>query len=200
MYRCFYDYQTNGDVLFIETEPSLYPDSVKKNGDVALLYNGNTLVGVNLFNISKVVKIHASGMIVTPPSVLIDAINPLLENSGAPALPYCLDSGYRVLSISSLEEHPLDEKAHIVTLSDGSHTYSTVSHYQNLQVSDLVVALLDGCIRFDGTLFKKNVQKNIPIDVEICSSKDLEVGDDVTSAYKPNHGEAQGEDFFLRKE
>lgn len=198
MYRLFYDYPVSGDVLYVVMEPESYPDEVVKKGNSAYLYKEKKLIGLNLFDISKIVKIHASGLLVTPDDKLIDIVNSILSQTGGPRLDYCRESGYRVLAVSSLEEHPLDEKKSLVKLKAGDSLIDTVTGYQNIKVGDLVVAVLDGTIKFDGTLFKASNVRNIPQEAEIMSEKDLHLGEDNSKAYLADPAVySSGDDFFL---
>jgi tRNA-binding EMAP/Myf-like protein len=196
MYRLFYDYEVNGDVLFILMDPEKKVTKCVRTGQVAALYNGEELIGINVFEVSSSVKIKATGMIATPSSALIDVLNPLLKGAGLAPLPYCTDSGYHVAEITALEEHPVDEKAHIVTLSLGEKTLQTVSHYQNLTVGALVVAELEGCIAYDGTVFHEFTSRNIKSEASICSAKELKVAGPEQGAFLVE-GYKAGEDFYL---
>lgn len=198
MYRLFYNYKVTGDVLYIVYDPASYPDKTLKDGDVVALFKNDRLIGINIFGISEVVKLRTDGMIVTPEDALIDVVNTILSRAHLEKLAYCRDSGYKVGKIVSLEEHPLDEKAKIVHLDFGSgHLVETFSHYPNLEVGDLLVAALDGTIRFDGTLFRAGAVRNIGHDADICSPKELRVGDDFAKAFKAKEGYKPGDDFYL---
>ncbi len=196
MYRLFYDFESNGDVLFVVISPEKKPDEIKTNGDVTCLYANKELVGINIFNVSRVAKLKSHGAIFAPDSLLLETINNILANSGAPKLEESNDSGFKVLSISNLEEHPLDEKAQIVTLKGTNEkTYQAVSYYKNLTIGEKVVCALDGTILYDGSLFSKKSVKNIPVDVTLCSGKELKVSDSFQEAFIPE-GYTEGEDFF----
>ena len=92
MYRCFYDHEVNGDVLFILLDPEKKPDHIVKKDDVVALYNQDELIGINIFSISKEVKIKASGILFTVNDAFVDVINNILANAGLPKLPYFRDS------------------------------------------------------------------------------------------------------------
>lgn len=195
MYRLFYDYETNGDVLFVVIDPEKKVTKTVSNGNVTAIYSGEELVGINLFEISSSVKIKSHGIIFAPSEKLLSAINPVLLNAGLPALEEPKSSGYRVLRIKKLEEHPLDEKAQIVTLSDGKEDYTTVSWYSNLREGMQVVSAMDGCILIDGTLFHKGMLKNIAHDVSLCGANELKIESPSKGAFIPE-GYQDGEDFF----
>ena len=196
MYRLFYNRQNVGDVLFVVIDAHAYPDRSESVGEVTALYQGERLIGINLFDFGKTVKIKASGMIVSPEDVLIDAINAKLAQVNLPALPYCRDSGYKVAEVKNLEEHPLDEKSSIVTLMVGEKTLTTVTRYRNLEIGKPIVVAVDGCIKFDGTVFEKKVVRNIPIECEVCCAADLRIGEEFKEAFIPEDMPF-GSDFFL---
>lgn len=195
MYRLFYNYKVTGDILFILMNPEKKPDRVLEKGRVVALYSGSELVGINVFKVSEVFQLRANGIIFAPEKPLLDVINAILTEEGLAPLPLPLESGYVVARISKLEEHPLDEKAHIVTLSAGKDELTTVSWYPNLSEGLLVVVAKDGTILYDGSLFHKFVSRNIPSDCAICGAKELKL-DDKPGAFLPE-GYEPGDDFFL---
>lgn len=173
MYRLFYDQKTMGDVLFILLDPEKKVEKVVKTNQVAALYSGESLVGINIFDFSKVVKLKAEGVLFAPKKELLDVVNSILENAALAPLPFSNDSGYKVAEIVALEEHPLDEKAQIVTLSLGEKKLTTVSWYSNLSVASKVVVALDQTILRDGSVFHSFVSRNIPNECSICSASEL---------------------------
>ncbi len=195
MYRLFYDFETNGDVLFVLIDPEKKVDEVNKDGDVAYLYSNKELVGINIFNVSKVVKIKTKGVIFSPDKNLLGVINSLLKTP----LTEEKESGYEVMSIINLEEHPLDERAQIVTLKSKDKTYQSVSYYKNLKIGMLVVVAKEGTITYNGSTFHKKVVKNIPVDVSLCSASELKISSDSKEAFSPE-GYLEGDDFFLTGE
>lgn len=198
MYRLFYNYGISKDVLFVLIDPSKKVTSTKRVEEVEALYHENELVGYNIFDVSKTVKINAEGIIFLPEPHLVDAINNILSRTGFSLLPKVMESGFVVLKILSLEEHPLDERASIVTLEGKNNEhFETVSKAKNLSVGDLCVAAKDGAILADGTLFRKGIEKNIPIDVLLMSPKMLKLGTEEDVLFVPKEGDYQiGDDFF----
>lgn len=197
MYRLYYHFKTNGDTLFLVKEPESYPDKVEEHGDVIALYKEGRLVGVNFLHIGKTMKIHAEGMIVTPENVVIDVLNALLTGAGLEPLPYCEDSYYVVGKVLKKEEHPIDERLSILTVDIGNKTVSTITRYSNVGEGDHIVLAKDGCLRFDGSQFHARVERNIPIDAEVCSEADLRLGEEGKKALLAQELPV-GMDFFLR--
>ncbi len=196
MIRYFYSRKTGGDVLYIVIEPSIIPDEIKNVDGVVALYKEGRLIGANLLDISKTIKIKSTGMIPSPSNVFVDAVNSLLAKAGVSPLPYCEDSYYEVGEVTKIEEHPLDEKLSIVTLKGKDKEYQTVTRYHNFVVGDLLVYAKSGCIKFDGTSFFSHKSRNIDIDVELCSGKDLRLNEEEKEAFLAKESK-QGEDFFL---
>ena len=196
MYRFYYNHSTGGDVLYCVINPSAYPDSSKKEGDVVALYHGDERIGINFLNISKTMKIKANGMIPVVNEAMLEVINHMLVNVGEDSLPPCLSSGYLIAEVASLEEHPLDEKKRIVHLHAGDKSLDTVTRYSNVGVASRVVVALDHCLKADGTEFLAHSERNIPIDCEICSEKDLRLGEENKLAFLAEGN--PGDDFFAR--
>ena len=195
MYRLFYNHENVGDVLFIVIDPLAYPDHTVNKGEVTAMYQGEKLVGINLFDFGRTAKIKAKGMIVAPEDVLIDVINSKLSLAGLDPLPYTRQTGYAVAEVTAMEEHPLDERSNILTLKLGEETLTTVSRYQNIEVGSHIVVVKDGTIKFDGSVFQKKVVKNIPIECEVCCEADLHIGEEYKKAHLVEL--PSGADFFL---
>jgi tRNA-binding protein len=196
MYRLFYNEEVNGDILFILLASEKKPSRIEKKGDVAAIYEGQELIGYNLFNAKSHYAFPSAGIIYAPSSAMIEAVNKALTGAGFAPLPFEKKSGYAVAKITALEEHPLDEKAQIVTLSLGEKKLTTVSWYPNLAVNDLVVVALDGTILKDGSVFHSFVSRNIPNEASLVGAKELGLPAGI-GAYHPSDL-AEGSDFFYR--
>ncbi len=196
MYRFYYNRATGGDVLYCVIDPSSYPDETKKVGDVASLYHGKERVGINFLNISKTVKIKANGMMPMLSGPLLEVVNHMLVNASEEPLPPCPSSYYVIAEVLSTEEHPLDEKKKIVHLSLGEKKLDTVTRYSNVTEGAKIVVALDRCLKADGTEFLAHTERNIPVDCEICSEKDLRLGEEDKLAFLAEG--IPGEDFFAK--
>ena len=170
MYRLFYDYETNGDVLFLLIDPEAKVDHTKQVGNVTVLFDTqNKVLGANIFSVSSVVKIHSKGALFAPSEKLLSAINPWLEAAGVAALTPEKSSGFEVLEITKLEEHPLEAHASIVTLNNGKKDVTSVSSLPEV--------------------------RHIQVDTKLMSAKELRLSEDL-GAFHPE-GYALGDDFFL---
>ncbi len=118
-YALYYDYETIGDVLLIVINPSLIPTKEVKTNDVVALYYHDELIGINIFNISKIIKIKAKGLIPLINEDVLNVINHVLENASLNKLPPLDDSGFKVAKIIDIEEHPDSEHLHICQVDVG---------------------------------------------------------------------------------
>lgn len=201
MYRFFYNHQALGDVLIIVMNPEARVDHKKELGSVVALYDDkDTLVGINIFNIGNIMKIKANGVIMIPGEKMLEIINSILTKEGLAALPAMTQSGYKVATVTKVEEHPLDEKAQILQISCGEEKFETVSSYPNIKVGSKVVVAVDGTILYDGTMFHKAIIRNIGNECLVVSASELRIEGKENEAFllddEPSFKE--GEDFFLR--
>ena len=118
-YALYYDYETIGDVLLVVIKPTVIPTKEVKINDVVALYNKDELIGINIFNISKVIKIKAKGLIPLINGDILNVINHILENANLEKLPIQIESGFRVAKIVDIDEHPDSEHLHICMVDIG---------------------------------------------------------------------------------
>ena len=118
-YALYYDYETMGDVLLVVIKPTVIPTKEVKINDVVALYNKDELIGINIFNISKVIKIKAKGLIPLINEDILNVINHILENANLEKLPIQIESGFRVAKIVDIDEHPDSEHLHICMVDIG---------------------------------------------------------------------------------
>ncbi len=195
MYRFYYNHEMPGDVLFVVFDPEKKITSSRKNGDIVTLFSNDERVGINIFNISSYVSIPHDGAFLQQDNEILNAVNSLLSSSSLPMVPPNTNSGFFVATVTALEEHPLDEKASIVSLSMGEKNVSTVTRYSNLKVGDKVVVETDGCLDYEGSIFHSHQEKNIPFDVRIANAQELQfVTGENDKAYLTD--KPSGTDFF----
>ena len=120
-YGVFYNYKTIGDVLLIIFDQRENPDEVIKQDDVVVIKKNKKIIGINIFNISKIMKIKANGFIPLLDDKVLDVINHILENHNLPILEKQKNSGFVVAKITNIEEHPDSDHLHICTMCDHNH-------------------------------------------------------------------------------
>ena len=118
-YGVFYNYKTMGDVLLIIFDQRENPDEVIKQDDVVVIKKNKKIIGINIFNISKIMKIKANGFIPLLDDKVLDVINHILENHNLPILEKQKNSGFVVAKITNIEEHPDSDHLHICNVDVG---------------------------------------------------------------------------------
>lgn len=183
MYKVFYDSNSKFDCLYIVFDLDAICDKKEEKDNVVCLYRENKLIGINILNFSTVKKLSNKGFLKLDKE-LLDAINAILEKAGVEKLLEETDSGYKVAKVTKIIEHPLDERMSLVNfdLGDGKF-YQTVTRYKNFSIGDKVVVTKDNTLKMDGTMFHAYISRNIEINVEINSPKDLLIGEEFKAAY-----------------
>ena len=118
-YGVFYNYKTIGDVLLIIFDQRENPDEVIKQDDVVVIKRNKKIIGINIFNISKIMKIKANGFIPLLDDKVLDVINHILENHNLPILEKQINSGFVVAKITNIEEHPDSDHLHVCNVDVG---------------------------------------------------------------------------------
>ena len=168
-YSLYYAYKTIGDVLIVNIEPDLNPTSFKRNGDVVAIYNEEKLIGYNIFNFSRVVKIKMVGILYHPENVMIDIINSMLLNAGLDTLAYVKESGFVV---GEVKECFMLEKDYMAIIDIKSSMVAGLSKVE-LNQGDKVVVAKEGTSLRDGKIVKQRAGEFGMTDCHICSGKDV---------------------------
>ena len=181
MFHIYSYYFGKEKITSLVIEPSCIPNKAKSNDGVTYLFRDNKLIGINFFNVE--LSTTSIGLEKKPSKELIDQINSYLTKEGLDKLDYVSNSSFLVFEVERREEHPVFEKQAIVTLKGLNDTLTTVTRYSNFKIGDHLVCLVNNGARLDGTFFKERIEKNIPIQAEINSPKDLRIGEDEKDAY-----------------
>lgn len=81
MAKIYYNRKSCGDVLFIIYDDNAFPDDIRKTDNVVSLYKDNKLIGINIFDFSKISRIFYEGEIIDPNPEFIKLINHILINA-----------------------------------------------------------------------------------------------------------------------
>lgn len=122
-YGLFYNFKTIGDVLLIVFKPLETPDEVIKKENVVVLKKAGEVIGINIFGISKIMKIKANGFIPLVDDKVLEVINHILENHDIKPLEKLANSGFKVAKIVEIEEHPESDHLHICKVDVGHSDY-----------------------------------------------------------------------------
>lgn len=200
MYRLFYNYHTLGDVLMIVFNNQKRATHLDKRNDVTLIYSDFELIGINLFNISKIVRIKAQGMIVSPAKEFLEVINHILKNEGLETLNEQSESGFvagQILELIESEDHPFK----IAKVDIGSRVIYTKSENEEIAPYSMVVIALADTLLFDGETVAVETHDGMYFEGRICTYKDLNLespkGDEKT--YIIEEFMEIGQDFFAKE-
>ncbi len=81
MPKIYYNRQAVGDVLLIIYDDATIPNKIINNDNVTALYKDGVLIGVNIFDFSKIARIFHNGEIIEPTSEFVKIINHILINA-----------------------------------------------------------------------------------------------------------------------
>ena len=182
-YSLFYSYKTLGDVLLVNIDDTLLSNREVKKNNILALYHDDLLVGINIFDISKIMKIKSQGMIYLPSNSLIDVINSLLENAGLETLAYKTESGYVIGEIKRVDDKEME-------IDIKKDIYLLPSHKEVHQGDKVVLAKI-------GTYLNNGrIVKNVP---HLCSYEDLGIENKKDILIIEEETE-KGLDFFMMEE
>lgn len=139
----------------INLNSELVPNSSITKEEITFIYSNDTLVGINIFNFSNLIKIKTEGMIVLPPDTLIDIINDKLSKFCIEKIDYIKESGFKVGKILSVEEHPESSHLHLLKVDINSEVLDIVCGAKNVKENMKVVVATIGTTMMDGTVIKK---------------------------------------------
>lgn len=144
-YHLFYQPKTIGDVLLIIIEPSMIPTHTQVIKDSVLIYHDDRLIGVNLFNVLPLVKIHAHGLLLNPPPVLIDIVNHKFANDGVDVYLPPYHSPFITAKVKQVDDVN-------IKVTDGLNDYLAENVFNNMTPETLVVIAKNGTLLPNGHL------------------------------------------------
>ena len=84
--KLYYCRKSVGDVLIIIKDDKAFPNKVVRKDNVVSLYRNDNLVGINIFDFSKISRIFIEGEIVDPSIEFITLVNHILRNANIDTL------------------------------------------------------------------------------------------------------------------
>lgn len=186
-YSIFYSYKGIGDVLIVIFNNESKPTHHERKGQVEVIYHEQEVIGYNIFDISKIIKIKTSGLIYLPSKELISIINALLRNNGLEELEEQTNSGYIIGEVVDIK--PYQEKK-IVSVDIGKEVVKAYTK-EAINLKDKVVVATLGTRLNDSRIVKIIEDAN----AFICTEKDLQISESDTILILDNE-EENGKDFF----
>ena len=183
-YAMFYRYVKGHDALIVVFNYGNKATKYVRKKDWGSAYCNDTPISYNFFNISKIVKIRANGMIYLPSDVLIDLLNSLLGNNEK--LDYKKDSGYQIVIAREIKNR--DEKKDICYLEDWPKSIQECLLPKDMiKVGDRFVLTKTGVMLPSGMITKRP---------SACSNYDLGIDEDKSKIYILDDLYIIGSDFF----
>lgn len=199
-YALFYNRETIGDILMIVFDENTRPNEVIKNDNVVTLKKDGEIIGINIFNISEVMKIKAKGLIPVVDEKILSVINSILRNANVPELKEKKDSGFRVARIVNIDEHPDSEHLHICDVDVGeSETLQIVCGAANAKKDLLCVCAMPFTFMPSGKQIIPGKLLGIESNGMLCSGRELGLDgfEGKRGLLELNENEYKvGEDFF----
>lgn len=186
-YSIFYSYKGIGDVLIVIFNNESKPTHHERKGQVEVIYHEQEVIGYNIFDISKIIKIKTSGLIYLPSKELISIINALLRNNGLEELEVQTNSGYIIGEVIDIK--PYQEKK-IVSVDIGKEVVKAYTK-EAINLKNKVVVATLGTRLNDSRIVKMIEDTN----AFICTEKDLQISESDTILILDNE-EENGKDFF----
>lgn len=195
----YYNFETVGDVLLIVFDSYQKPDRIVKKDDVTVLYYNDKIIGINIFNISEIMKIKVNGLIPIVNQKMLDVINNILKNHGLDSLDYQKESGFKVAKIVECEEHPDSEHLHILKVDIGDKDLVDIV----CGASNARVGLI--CVCATAYTFMPNGEQIIPSKLlgeqsngMLCSGRELNLPgyENIHGLLELDNNHAIGSDFF----
>ncbi|MEG0034011.1 MAG: DUF4479 domain-containing protein [Bacilli bacterium] len=173
MYSLFYNKNVIGDVLLISFENETIPNRKEVDNNIVRIYENDRLIGINIFNISSTVKIHADGLIPLPANQFIDVINSVLIQNKLEPLAYKEESGFKIGKIISCKAHEESDHLHILKVDVGNEVLDIVCGASNVSLGAVVVVATVGTVTFDGTEIKSGKLLGVTSSGMCCSEREL---------------------------
>lgn len=176
-FSIFYSYKTHGDVLIVSFKDEIITSVIHK-GSVEVCYNKDDIITLRFNNMSKIIKIHSSGLVALPNNLFIDILNNILKKEKIDVqLAYKDKSDFVIGKVVEINKVDVASKVIEVITND-------------LKINDFVV-VANKDIRLATGKWTK--------DYQICTYKDLHISDD-ESVYIIDEECQVGTDFYNTKE
>lgn len=190
-FSLYYAYKTIGDVLIVNIEPDEFPTSFKRSGDVVAIYSNDKLIGYNIFDISRVIKIKMVGILYHPENVMIDIINSFLANAELETLGYVTESGF----VTGEVKESIDMDGKYLNMIDIKTQMVAGLSKTALATGEKVVIAKIGTTLRNNKVVKQMVGDFGIADCYICSGKDVFYDESESPLILDNDVES-GMDFF----
>lgn len=199
----FYNKKLIGDVLLVVIDNDASITRIDKKDDVCVIFHDDKVIGINIFNISQIIKFKNEGRIVLPSDEVIDIVNNKIASFNIEKIDYVRNTGFVVGRIISVEEHPDSDHLHILQVDVGSEILDIVCGAYNVKENMLVVVATIGTVMNDGTIIKPGKLLGEVSNGMCCSPRELGLNIEYPLHHLLELDEDQvvvGQDFFSLKQ
>ncbi|MDD6301898.1 MAG: DUF4479 domain-containing protein [Bacillales bacterium] len=199
----FYNKKLIGDVLLVVIDNDASITRIDKRDDVCVIFHDDKVIGINIFNISQIIKFKNEGRIVLPSDEVIDIVNNKIASFNIEKIDYVRNTGFVVGRIISVEEHPDSDHLHILQVDVGSEILDIVCGAYNVKENMLVVVATIGTVMNDGTIIKPGKLLGEVSNGMCCSPRELGLNIEYPLHHLLELDEGQvvvGQDFFTLKQ
>lgn len=193
-YSLHYSYKNIGDVLIVVISSELECTRSERKGQIEVIYNGDKIIGYNIFNISEIIKIKNNGPIFLPDPTAMQILNNMLKNAGVEELAINETSGYYVGKVLDVIE--LNEEKKFVMVDIAHDMVNTIVKNATIEVGEKVVVATVGTRLGDGSTVKMGNMDGTLLNGHICSELELSVSNN-EKILKLDENEEIGKDFFV---
>jgi len=146
-------------------------DNTKKEGDITLLYSGDTLIGYNIFNIQLDLP---KGLLDYNKEVETLVNDRLSKINQGPLEMEDVKSYFKVGYVKECEKHPDSNKLSVTQIDFGTGDLSqVVCGASNIAQGQKVVVAQPGAVLNDGTWIGKGKLLKVDSNGMVCSAKEL---------------------------
>lgn len=193
-YSLHYSYKNIGDVLIVVISSELECTRSERKGQIEVIYNGDKIIGYNIFNISEIIKIKNNGPIFLPDPTAMQILNNMLKNAGVEELAINETSGYYIGKVLDVIE--LNEEKKFVMVDIAHDMVNTIVKNATIEVGEKVVVATVGTRLGDGSTVKMGNMDGTLLNGHICSELELSVSNN-EKILKLDENEEIGKDFFV---
>ncbi|MFA7032069.1 MAG: DUF4479 domain-containing protein [Bacilli bacterium] len=191
-YCLYYSYKSIGDVLLVDFSHDQSMSKTRRFQDVEVIYHDEQIIGYNIFNLSKIIKIKTKGLIFLPSHLFIDVVNSILSNAQLPLLNYRFSSGYLIGQIKNIQ---FKGDAFFIDVDINNRIVTARLPKETVSLHDkVVVALIDTSLN-NGQIIR--LQKNHfgIANCHICTYAELNLSES-NEIYIADEDGIIGDDFF----
>jgi len=191
-YCLYYSYKAIGDVLLADFSNDLSMSETKRFHDIEVIYHDERIIGYNIFNISKIIKIKTKGLIYLPSHLFIDVINSILSNAKLPLLNYLSSSGYLIGQIKNTQQ---EGNNYIVDIDISNESVIATVQKETVTKGDKVVVALVGTSLNNGQIVHSQKSHFGVINCHVCTFAELSLSES-QDVYIVDEDGIIGNDFF----